>query len=90
MGYLRFLVENRLFLLGGFILSFSSSYGQTFFIELFAGELLREFGLPAGQWGGRDCRRILDSTANDMRKIAGSAPSVLADLGQLRLRYAAS
>lgn len=52
MGYLRFLVENRLFLLGGFILSFSSSYGQTFFIALFAGEIMGEFGLTDGQWGG--------------------------------------
>ncbi len=52
MGYLRFLAENRLFLLGGFILSFSSSYGQTFFIALFAGEIMREFDLTDGQWGG--------------------------------------
>ncbi|WP_227269160.1 MFS transporter [Roseobacter weihaiensis] len=52
MGYLRFLIENRLFLLGGFILSFSSSYGQTFFIALFAGEIMREFDLTDGQWGG--------------------------------------
>ncbi|MEM9575632.1 MAG: MFS transporter [Pseudomonadota bacterium] len=52
MGYLRFLVENRLFLLGGFVLSFTSSYGQTFFIALFAGEIMAAFGLTDGQWGG--------------------------------------
>ncbi|MEM1076617.1 MAG: MFS transporter [Pseudomonadota bacterium] len=52
MGYLRFLVDNRLFLLAGFLLSFSSSYGQTFFIALFAGDIMREFGLTDGQWGG--------------------------------------
>lgn len=52
MGYLRFLIDNRLFLLAGFLLSFTSSYGQTFFIALFAGEIMRDFGLSDGQWGG--------------------------------------
>ncbi len=51
MGYLRFLIENRLFLLGGFVLSFTSSYGQTFFIALFAGEIMQDFNLTDGQWG---------------------------------------
>ncbi len=51
MGYLRFLFDNRLFLLAGFLLSFSSSYGQTFFIALFAGDIMRDFGLTDGQWG---------------------------------------
>lgn len=52
MGYLRFLHENRLFLLAGFLLSFSSSYGQTYFIALFAGDIMRAFDLTDGQWGG--------------------------------------
>lgn len=52
MGYLRFLIDNRLFLLAGFLLSFNSSYGQTFFIALFAGDIMRDFGLTDGQWGG--------------------------------------
>lgn len=52
MGYLRFLHENRLFLLAGFLLTFTSSYGQTYFISLFAGEIKQGFALTDGQWGG--------------------------------------
>ncbi|MFK7868209.1 MAG: MFS transporter [Roseobacter sp.] len=52
MGYLRFVIENRLFLLAGFLLTFTSSYGQTYFISLFAGEIKAGFSLTDGQWGG--------------------------------------
>lgn len=52
MYFLRFIHENRLFLLAGFLLSFTSSYGQTYFISLFAGEIRAEFGLSHGAWGG--------------------------------------
>ena len=52
MGYLGFLRTNWLFLLAGFLLTFSSSYGQTYFISLFAGEIKADFGLSDGQWGG--------------------------------------
>lgn len=52
MSYLRFLLENRLFLLAGFLLTFTSSYGQTYFISLFAGEIKESFALTDGQWGG--------------------------------------
>jgi len=52
MGYLRFLVDNRFFLLAGFLLTFTSSFGQTYFISLFAGEVKDTFGLSDGQWGG--------------------------------------
>ncbi len=52
MDYLRFLSRNWLFLLAGFLLTFTSSYGQTFFISLFAGEIKADFGLSDGQWGG--------------------------------------
>ncbi|MEO1552201.1 MAG: MFS transporter, partial [Pseudomonadota bacterium] len=31
---------------------FSSSFGQTFFISIFAGEIRETFGLTHGQWGG--------------------------------------
>tara|TARA_B100001765_G_scaffold48992_1_gene28552 strand:+ start:509 stop:643 length:135 start_codon:yes stop_codon:yes gene_type:complete len=37
MEYLSFLRRNWLFLLAGFLLTFTSSYGQTYFISLFAG-----------------------------------------------------
>ena len=52
MGYLRFLIDNRLFLLAGFLLTFTSSFGQTYFISLFAGEIKGAFGLSDGEWGG--------------------------------------
>lgn len=52
MAYLRFIQANWLFLLAGFLLTFTSSYGQTYFISLFAGDIKGEFGLSDGQWGG--------------------------------------
>lgn len=51
MGYLRFVIENRLFLLAGFLLCFTSSFGQTYFISLFAGEIKGSFSLTDGDWG---------------------------------------
>ena len=51
MGYLAFLRANRGFLLAGFLLTFTSSYGQTYFISLFAGEIMADFHLSDGQWG---------------------------------------
>ncbi|UOA30342.1 Oxalate:formate antiporter [Sulfitobacter sp. DSM 110093] len=52
MEYLGFLRRNWLFLLAGFLLTFTSSYGQTYFISLFAGVIKGDFGLSDGQWGG--------------------------------------
>ncbi len=52
MAYLQFIRANWLFLLAGFLLTFTSSYGQTYFISLFAGEIKGEFDLSDGQWGG--------------------------------------
>ncbi|KIN62838.1 Major facilitator superfamily protein [Sulfitobacter noctilucicola] len=52
MQYLSFLRANWLFLLAGFLLTFTSSYGQTYFISLFAGEIKTDFNLTDGQWGG--------------------------------------
>ncbi|MEL6217653.1 MAG: MFS transporter [Pseudomonadota bacterium] len=48
---LSFYRENARWLLAGFVLAGSSSYGQTFFISLFAGEIRAEFGLTHGDWG---------------------------------------
>ena len=47
-GFLR---SNAPWLGAGALLTFSSSYGQTFFIAVFAGEIRAEFGLSDGQWG---------------------------------------
>ncbi|PWR02897.1 MFS transporter [Meridianimarinicoccus roseus] len=46
-----FLRENAPWLTAGLLLAFSSSYGQTYFISLFAGEIMETFGLTHGQWG---------------------------------------
>lgn len=47
-----FLRENAAWLAAGYLLTLTSSYGQTFFISLFAGEIRATFGLSNGQWGG--------------------------------------
>ena len=47
----RFIADNRRWLATGFLLTFASSFGQTWFISLFAGEIRAEFGLTDGQWG---------------------------------------
>lgn len=52
MAYFQFIRANRLFLLAGFLLTFTSSYGQTYFISLFAGHVKGAFSLSDGQWGG--------------------------------------
>ena len=48
---LRFLSDNARFLTVGIILMLTSSYGQTFFISIFAGEIMESFSLSDGQWG---------------------------------------
>jgi MFS family permease len=52
MGYFQFLRQNARWLAAGMLLTLSSSYGQTFFISIFAGEIRAEFGLSNGAWGG--------------------------------------
>ena len=47
-----FLRDNAPFLAAGGLLTFSSSFGQTFVISVFAGEIRAEFGLSHGAWGG--------------------------------------
>jgi MFS family permease len=52
MRMLDFIALNKRWLLAGGLISLSSSYGQTFFISIFAGEIMTEFDLSDGQWGG--------------------------------------
>jgi len=52
MSLLAFLRENARFLSAGGLLSFSSSCGQTFFIAIFAAQIMGAYGLSDGQWGG--------------------------------------
>ena len=47
-----YLSENARWLAAGGLLTFLSSFGQTFFISIFAGEIRTEFGLSHGSWGG--------------------------------------
>ncbi|TFL19344.1 MFS transporter [Jannaschia formosa] len=48
---LTFLRDNVPFLSAGVTLAFTSSYGQTFFIALFAAQIMAAFSLSDGQWG---------------------------------------
>jgi len=50
-GYLQFIKENLSFLAAGFLLSFISGLGQTYFISIFGAEIRDEFGLTNGDWG---------------------------------------
>lgn len=49
---IEFLRRNGPWLLAGVLLTFSSSFGQTFFIAIFAGDIRHEFGLTNAGWGG--------------------------------------
>jgi MFS family permease len=46
-----FLRDNSRWVAGGFLLTFFSSFGQTFFISLSAGDIRREFALSHGGFG---------------------------------------
>ena len=52
MVFSAFFRQNLLWLGAGGLLTFLSSFGQTFFISVFSGEIRDEFGLSHGQWGG--------------------------------------
>jgi MFS family permease len=49
---LEFLTLNVRWLAAGGVLTFLSSFGQTFFISVFAGEIREAFDLSHGEWGG--------------------------------------
>ena len=51
MKFLLFLRDNARWLAGGFLLTFFSSFGQTFFISLSAGNIREEYGLSHGGFG---------------------------------------
>ena len=52
MSLSEYLRSNASFLSVGVMLTFLSSFGQTYFISLFAGEIRLSFGLSHGEWGG--------------------------------------
>lgn len=47
----RFVKDNARWLGAGFLLTFASAFGQTWFISLFAGFIKQEHGLTDGSWG---------------------------------------
>lgn len=51
MRLVPFLRQNAPFLSAGVLLTFASSFGQTFFISVFAGEIRAAFDLSHGAWG---------------------------------------
>jgi MFS family permease len=51
MRLLDFLRDNAPWLSAGVLLTFLSSFGQTFFISIFAGEIRADYGLSHGEWG---------------------------------------
>ena len=51
-GLRVFLRTNTPWLAAGALLTFLSSFGQTFFISIFAGEIRQAFGLSHAAWGG--------------------------------------
>lgn len=51
MPILVFLRDNAPWLTAGVLLTFLSSFGQTYFISIFAGEIRETFALSHGQWG---------------------------------------
>lgn len=52
MSFVAFFRENLRWLSAGVLLTFLSSFGQTFFISIFAGEIREGFQISHGQWGG--------------------------------------
>ena len=51
MDALRFIRDNAKFLLAGIFLTLNSSFGQTFFISIFAAQIMSTFALSNGEWG---------------------------------------
>ena len=51
MNSLRFIAANARFLSAGVILMLSSCPGQTFFISIFAAQIMTAFSLSDGEWG---------------------------------------
>ncbi len=52
MALSSYLSKNAPWLAAGGILTFLSSFGQTFFISIFAGHIRSDYGLSHGEWGG--------------------------------------
>lgn len=97
MSFLQFLRRNASFLLAGFLLTFTSSYGQTYFISIFAGEIRGAFGLSNGAWGGiytlgttlSAVTMVWAGTLTDRFRVRGLAVFVMGGLALACLAMAA-
>lgn len=58
-----FILDNRRWLATGVVLTFGSSFGQTWFISLFAGDIRASYGLSDGDWGALYTLATLASAA---------------------------
>ncbi len=84
-AYIR---ENAPFLSAGVMLTFLSSFGQTYFISLFAGEIRTAFDLSHGAWGSMYMLGTMASavvmvwagTLTDIFRVRRLAPVVLVGL----------
>ena len=85
MDTLRFIRSNLNWLSAGLVLTFASSFGQTFFLSIFAGEIRAEFDLTHAAWGGIYMLGTLCSAATmiwagaltDRLRVRVLGPSVL-------------
>jgi MFS family permease len=77
-GYITFIKNNAPFLMAGALLSFLSSFGQTFFIAIFGGEIRDAFGLSNGDWG------LIYMMATGASAVAMVFAGGLADLFRVR------
>ncbi|MEM8631509.1 MAG: MFS transporter [Pseudomonadota bacterium] len=78
MSTLSFVRDNAPYLGAGALLAFTSSFGQTYFISVFAGEIRETFVLSHGQWGG------IYATATTISAIVMVWSGVLTDRMRVR------
>lgn len=96
MGFMAFAAANFRWLFAGFLLTLSSSFGQTYFISLFAGEIRAEYGLSHGAFGSLYMMATLASAATllwlgklaDHRRLDLVAGFVIAGLAAASLGMA--
>ncbi len=94
----RFLEDNARWLAAGMVMTLASSFGQTFFISIFAGEIRAEFSLTHGEWGQAYTIGTLASAATmmlvgplaDRMRIRKLAAIVMAGLAGFCLAMAAA
>ncbi|WP_417250088.1 MFS transporter [Celeribacter sp.] len=97
MTYLRFVLDNARWLAVGFLLTLTSSYGQTFFISIFAADIRAEFSLSHGAWGAIYSLGTTASAAvmvfagvlTDRFRVRVLAPAILVGLALACLSMAA-